>query len=338
MLKLSILDQSPRAAGEPTEKALSNTVELAALAEQLGYSRFWVSEHHDSLGLAGSSPEILATWIAAKTSRIRIGTGGVMLPHYSAYKVAENFRVLSGLAPGRVDLGVGRAPGGMPRATRALQDGRPIPGKDRFPDQVDELYWYLHDRLPDSHPYYGLTATPVIGQHPELWMLGSSSSSAALAAYKGLPYNFALFINSEFGEENMRHYLQHFQASETHTHPAGMVTVFAICGESDEEAEYLAGSLDLSMLWLAQGITREGTPHPDEIHEQSFSVFERDRILYNRRRMIIGSPQTIGRRLGELSERFQTNEIMLTTITHSFEAKKKSFELIAKEIGLTLQK
>ena len=135
----------------------------------------------------------------------------------------------------------------------------------------------------------------------------------------------------------MRHYLQHFQASETHSEPSGMVTVFAICAETDEEAEYLAGSLDLSMLWLAQGIMREGTPHPDEIGEQSFSVFERDRILYNRRRMIIGSPQTIGRRLAELSERFRANEIMLTTITHSFDAKKKSFELIAKEIGLAPQ-
>ena len=335
MLKLSILDQSPRAAGEPTEKALSNTVELASFAEELGYSRIWVSEHHDSLGLAGSSPEILATWIAARTRKIRVGTGGVMLPHYSAYKVAENFRVLSGLAPGRIDLGVGRAPGGMPRATRALQDGRPIPGKDRFPDQIDELNWYLNDRLPDSHPYFGLTATPVIGQLPDLWMLGSSSSSAELAAHKGLPYNFALFINSEFAEDNMQHYLQNFQASETHSHPAGMVTVFAVCAETDEEAHYLAGSLDLSMLWLAQGIMREGTPHPDEILEQNFSVYERDRILYNRRRMIIGSPQTIGRRLEELSERFRTNEIMLTTITHSFEAKKKSFELIAKEVGLT---
>ncbi|MGM9932891.1 MULTISPECIES: LLM class flavin-dependent oxidoreductase [Bacillaceae] len=334
MLKLSVLDQSPRAAGEPTEKALSNTVELARLADELGYSRFWVSEHHDSLGLAGSSPEILAAWIAAQTKRIRVGTGGVMLPHYSAYKVAENFRVLSGLAPGRIDLGVGRAPGGMPRATRALQDGRPIPSKDRFPDQVDELYWYLHDRLPDSHPYYGLTATPVIGEHPELWMLGSSSSSAALAAYKGLPYNFALFINSEFAEENMQHYLNQFQASETLSRPEGMVTVFAVCAQTDEEAEYLAGSLDLSMLWLAQGIMREGTPHPDEILDQSFSIYERERIMYNRRRMIIGSPQTIGRHLAELSERFHVNEIMLTTITHSFEAKKKSFELIAKEIGL----
>lgn len=133
----------------------------------------------------------------------------------------------------------------------------------------------------------------------------------------------------------MQHYLQNFQASETYSHPAGMVTVFAVCAETDEEAHYLAGSLDLSMLWLAQGIMREGTPHPDEILEQNFSVYERDRILYNRRRMIIGSPQTIGRQLAELSERFRTNEIMLTTITHSFEAKKKSFELIAKEVGLT---
>ena len=152
-MKLSILDQSPRSVGEPSEQALANTVKLAKLAEEWGYSRFWVSEHHDSQGLAGSSPEVLAGWIAAQTNKIKVGTGGVMLPHYSAYKVAENFRVLSGLAPGRIDLGIGRAPGGMPRATRALQEGK-VRDIHRFPDQVDELIWYLFDRLPESHPLF----------------------------------------------------------------------------------------------------------------------------------------------------------------------------------------
>jgi len=331
MVKLSILDQSPRSVGEPSEQALANTVKLAKLAEEWGYSRFWVSEHHDSQGLAGSSPEILATWIAAQTDKIRVGTGGVMLPHYSAYKVAENFRVLSGLAPGRIDLGIGRAPGGMPRATRALQEGR-VQELHRFPDQVDELSWYLYDQIPELHPLYGLSATPTITSPPELWMLGSSSSSAALAAHKGIPYNFALFINSEYAEENMKHYHEAFRPTELIQNPSGMVTVFTVCAESDEEAEYLAGSLDLSMLFLSQGIIREGTPHPKEIHEMSLSQFEKARIDYNRSRMIIGSPKMIGEKIRELSERFFTDEIMLVTITHSYEAKENSFRLIAKEL------
>lgn len=334
MLNLSILDQSPRSAGEPSEQTLANTTKLAKLAEQWGYSRFWVSEHHDSKGLAGSSPEILASWIAANTSNIRVGTGGVMLPHYSSYKVAENFKVLSGLAPGRIDLGIGRAPGGMPRATRALHDGK-YRDLHRFPEQVDELIWYLHDRLPASHPLAGLTATPIIQQPADIWMLGSSSSSAVLAAEKGLPYNFALFINSEESEKIVEHYHRAFIPSDLAQKPKGMVTVFAVCAETDEEAEYLAGAIDLSMLWLSQGIVREGTPHPDEIRSLNLSPFEEARIQYNRQRMIVGSPKTIMNNLWDLSERFHTEEIMLVTITHSFEEKLKSFQLIAEEAGLT---
>lgn len=292
-----------------------------------------MSEHHDSQGLAGSSPEVLAAWIAAQTNKIRVGTGGVMLTHYSAYKVAENFRVLSGLAPGRIDLGIGRAPGGMPRATQALQEGR-VRDLHRFPEQVDELTWYLYDHLPESHPLYGLSATPVIQDPPEMWMLGSSSSSAALAAYKGLPYNFALFINSEYAEENMKHYYDTFRPSDLRQRPLGMVTVFTVCADTDEEAEYLAGSLDLSLLFLSQGIIREGTPHPKEIHEMALSQFEMARIDYNRRKMIIGSPKTVLKKIEELRKRFNANEIMLVTITHSYEAKVKSFKLIAKEAGL----
>ena len=312
---------------------MANTIKLAKQAEEWGYSRFWVSEHHDTQGLAGSSPEILATWIAAQTNEIRVGTGGVMLPHYSAYKVAENFRVLSGLSSGRIDLGIGRAPGGMPRATRALQDGK-VRDIHRFPDQVDELAWYLFDCLPESHPLYGLSATPVIESPPELWLLGSSSSSAALAAQKGLPYNFALFINSEYAEENMNHYYQTFTPTGLIQEPMGMVTVFAVCAETDEEAEYLAGSLDLSLLFLSQGIVREGTPHPKEIQEMSLSQFEIARVEYNRSKMVIGSPKTIMKKIAVLSERFKTNEIMLVTITHSFEAKVQSYRLIATEAEL----
>ena len=187
-LTLSILDQSPVSEGMTAEEALQNTVELAQKAEEWGYKRFWVSEHHDSPTLAGSSPEVLLSYIAAKTSRIRIGSGGVMLSHYSPYKVAENFRVLSGLAPERVDLGIGRAPGGMPRSTIALNGSRDR-GVDKYPEKVTELLQYLHDDLPEAHPLYGIKATPVVKAAPELWLLGSSETSAALAASGEQPYS-----------------------------------------------------------------------------------------------------------------------------------------------------
>lgn len=332
-MKLGILDQSPRAAGSSSEEALQNTITLAVEAEKMGYSRFWVSEHHDSSGISGSSPEVLAAFIAARTNTIRIGSGGVMVPHYSAYKVVENFRVLGGLAPGRVDLGIGRAPGGMPKSTMALQEGRPK-YSNRFTDQVDELKWFLTDTLPVNHPLHGLKASPQIGIVPEMWMLGSSAFSAELAAEKGLPYNFALFINGEGGEQYMAQYRRSFIPSIFANKPNSIVTVFAVCAETDQEANYVAASMDLTMLWLSQGILREGTPHPSEFTEQKLSPFEEARIKYNRQRMVVGSPKTVMEALKKLQDEYGADEIMLVTITHSFADKLKSFRLLAEEANL----
>ncbi|PJW14183.1 MULTISPECIES: LLM class flavin-dependent oxidoreductase [unclassified Geobacillus] len=330
-LQLSVLDQSPIAEGMTAEEALENTVKLAQHVEQLGYKRFWVSEHHDTNSLAGSSPEVLLGHIGAKTSRIRIGSGGVMLPHYSPYKVAENFHVLAGLHPGRVDLGIGRAPGGMPRATIALQGDRRR-SVDRYPEQIDDLLGYLYDALPPVHPLYGVKATPIVQSPPELWLLGSSSETAKLAADKGLPYVFAQFINGEGGEHYMRLYRDRFVPSPYLAEPRGMVAVFAICAETDEKAEWIAGSLDLSLLMIEQGMALNGTPSPEKAAAYPYSPYERKRVEDNRRRMIVGSPRRVKDKLYRLSETYETEEIMLVTITYDFEDKLASFRLIAEAV------
>ncbi|MED4926008.1 LLM class flavin-dependent oxidoreductase, partial [Anoxybacillus geothermalis] len=296
-----------------------------------GSQRFWVSEHHDTTSLAGSSPEVLLGHIGAKTSRIRIGSGGVMLPHDSPYKVAENCHGLAGLHPGRVDLGIGRAPGGMPRATIALQGDRRR-SVDRYPEQIDDLLGYLYDALPPVHPLYGVKATPIVQSPPELWLLGSSSETAKLAADKGLPYVFAQFINGEGGEHYMRLYRDRFVPSPYLAEPRGMVAVFAICAETDEKAEWIAGSLDLSLLMIEQGMALDGTPSPEKAAAYPYSPYERKRVEDNRRRMIVGSPTRVKDKLYRLSETYETEEIMLVTITYDFEDKLASFRLIAEAV------
>ncbi|MDX8345314.1 LLM class flavin-dependent oxidoreductase [Rossellomorea sp. YZS02] len=331
ILKLSVLDQSPIAEGMSPQEALNNTVKLAQHTEKLGFERFWVSEHHDSTSLAGSSPEVLIAHLAQNTSRIRVGSGGVMLPHYSSYKVAENFRLLEGLNPNRIDLGLGRAPGGMPMATMALHDGKPR-DVNRYPEQIDDLLGYLTDSLPDAHPYQGLTAAPMIKTMPEVWMLGSSPSSAMLAAQKGLPYTFAQFINGEGGPQYTQAYRNNFVPSEYLKEPKNIVAVFAICAETDEEAERVASSIDLSILMIEQGMRSNGTPSPEKAAAYQYTPFEEMRVRENRKRMVVGSPKKVKEKLLALSEQYQTDEIMLVSITYDFNDKLKSFELIANEL------
>jgi luciferase family oxidoreductase group 1 len=306
-------------------------VKLAQHTEKLGFERFWVSEHHDSVSLAGSSPEVLIAHIAQNTSRIRVGSGGVMLPHYSSYKVAENFRLLEGLNPNRIDLGLGRAPGGMPMATMALHDGKPR-DVNRYPEQIDDLLGYLTDSLPDAHPYQGLTAAPMIKTMPEVWMLGSSPSSAMLAAQKGLPYTFAQFINGEGGPQYTQAYRNNFVPSEYLKEPKNIVAVFAICAETDEEAERVASSIDLSILMIEQGMRSNGTPSPEKAAAYQYTPFEAMRVRENRKRMVVGNPKKVKEKLLALSEQYQTDEIMLVSITYDFKDKLKSFELIANEL------
>ncbi|MCU9614271.1 LLM class flavin-dependent oxidoreductase [Caldibacillus lycopersici] len=327
-ITLSILDQSPISEGERAEEALQNTVTLAQAAETFGYHRFWVSEHHDTYSLAGSSPEVLIAYLAASTNNLRLGSGGVMLSHYSPYKVAENFRVIAGLAPGRIDIGIGRAPGGMPRASIALNNGK-MRDVDHYPEKVMDLLHYLYDELPKDNPLYGLKASPIIQTAPELWMLGSSRNSASLAAKMGLPYNFALFINGEEGNHFMKSYIKDFTPSKHYPNPKNIVTVHAICAPTVEDAERIAASNDLAMIMHLNGMESHGTPSPEKARAYSYSSFELAHVKENRKRMIVGTPEMIKEQLNKISDSYETDEIMLVTNAFDFQEKVHSFELIA---------
>ncbi|MEM5687244.1 LLM class flavin-dependent oxidoreductase [Bacillus cereus] len=333
MIKLSVLDQSPISDGSTAAKAFSHTVTLAQEVEKLGYTRFWVSEHHNSVSLAGSSPEILISHIAAKTERMRVGSGGVMLPHYSPYKVAENFRVLEALYPNRIDLGVGRAPGGMPIATRALQEGKML-SLDQYPEQIADVAMYLHDQVPENHHYTNLKATPVIPTSPDMWLLGSSGESAKIAAQQGASFAFAQFINGYGGPEVMEAYQKQFQPSYLGDKPKSIVAIFVICGETTEEAEKIASSLDLSILLLEQGKRTTGTPSIETAQNYSYSAYDLFRIKENRQRMIVGDPSSVKEQIVNLSKAYNTDEFMIVTITHRFEDKLNSYRLLANAFNL----
>lgn len=329
-LRYSILDQSPVSEGSTPGEALQQTATLAQSAEKWGYTRFWVSEHHDAPILAGSSPEILIAHLGAVTEKIRLGSGGVMLPHYSSFKIAENFKLLEALYPGRIDAGVGRAPGGMPRASLALNEGRSR-NVDRFPDQIDELSMYLNDAIPEDHMYYGMKATPLTLSAPPLWILGSSMSSALLAAEKGLPYMFAHFINGEGGQDFTRTYRERFERLEGKQPYVGFA-IFVVCQDTEQEAERVAASLDLALSMGAQGMPSEGTPSPEKAQAYEYSKFENLLVEENRRRMVVGNPEQVADQLEALAEEYGADEVMLVSIAYDFKDKLKTFELVALEM------
>src|SRR5579863_8155752 len=253
MLTLSVLDQSPVRQGVTPREALMETIELARHVEALGYRRYWLAEHHATPALAGSAPEIMIARIAAETSRIRVGSGGVMLSHYSSLKVAEQFRMLETLYPGRIDLGIGRAPGSDYVTARALAQGPGALGIEEFPRQIQDLLAYLRDAVPDGHPFAGISAQPRGASVPEIWLLGSSDQSALYAAYFGCAFSFAHFITDRMGPEIMSAYRQNFRPSIWGATPAGSIGVSVICAATNEEADRLAKSRDLSRLRLEQG-------------------------------------------------------------------------------------
>ncbi|CDQ21524.1 luciferase family oxidoreductase, group 1 [Halobacillus karajensis] len=329
-MKLSVLDQSPILAGTDPSEALKQTTELAKWTDKLGYHRFWVSEHHSTNSLAGSAPEILAAHLAAHTHNIRIGTGGVLLPHYSSYKVSETFRILETLHPNRIDLGVGRAPGGMPNVNLALNRGK-VPSVEHYPSQVEELLAYLHGQDPQGMDIY---ATPQGETAPPVWMLGSSGTSARLAADLGVSYSFAHFINGRGGVRAMDRYQGYFTPSIQQNSPQGNVSVFVICAETDEHAEYLASSLDLALLQIEQGGKRMSFPTPEEALSHSYSLYEEERIQDNRNRMIVGSKNKVKEEIEQLADSYNVDEVIINTIVNPFEDRLRSYELLAEAFQL----
>lgn len=333
-MKLSILDQSQIAEGRTASDALRETTELAKEADRLGYHRYWVAEHHASHALASSSPEVLIAHLAANTQRIKVGSGGVMLSHYSAYKVAENFRVLEALHPGRIDVGLGRAPGGMPISTRALQEGK-ISHIDNYPQQVADLIGYLNDALPEKHRFKGLTASPSIPTTPELWLLGSSFGSAAIAAEIGAAYGYAQFFGVPDSEVSVQHYKDRFKPSALNDVPKLLAAVYVICADTEEEARRLAASTELFFLSLENGRLLDRFPSVETAEAYPYTEYDRMRIASGAHRRIVGTPASVKGQLEEMSERLGIDELMIVTVTHNFEARLRSYRLVAEAFGLT---
>src|SRR5687767_14396605 len=321
-MKLSVLDQSPVPEGSPGAEALRNTIDLARLCDELGFHRYWVAEHHGGPSLAGPSPEVLAGPIAAATSRIRVGSGGVMLPHYSPLKVAESFSLLSGLFPGRIDLGIGRASGTDPLTTFALQRDRRDAAPDDFPQQLAELLGYLDGTLPADHPFKRLEATlPGRPETPEVWLLGSSVQSAIWAAELGIPYSFADFINPG-GADIASTYRDNCKGT-----PRVMVAAWVICADTDEEAQRLASSSRMTLTLLRQGRL---IPVPPVEKALRFLETQGSGASLGGRRAIVGSPPKVRARIEELAGTYGAEEVMVVTITHSHDARRRSYELIAE--------
>ncbi|MFK4344072.1 MULTISPECIES: LLM class flavin-dependent oxidoreductase [unclassified Paenibacillus] len=333
MLKLGILDQSHIPEGGTAQDALSHTTALAREADKLGYSRYWVSEHHASKMLAHSSPEVLIAHLAANTSRIRVGSGGIMLPHYSAYKVAENFRLLEALHPGRIDLGLGRAPGGLPLATRALQEGK-YQSVEQYPQQILDLIDYFHDSVPANHRFAGLHAAPTISTIPELWLLGSSGESARLAAMMGASYAFAQFFGTPGGVEATARYHDQYQPSILGDKPRSMAAVTVSCAETTEEAEQLASSASLFFLLLMQGKEMTSLPSVKTALSYPYTEFDRERLRQSASWRVVGTPDQCKEQLLRLAEQYRTDELLVVSSIHDFDKRVQSYRLLAKAFNL----
>jgi len=321
-----ILDQSIIFPGYTAAQALTNTIRLAQLAESLGYERFWVAEHHDSPGMAGSSPEVLISHLLAHTERIRIGSGGVMLQHYSPYKVAENFNLLATLAPGRVELGIGRAPGGLPRSTKALQHG--IAEPSTLEAKLTELRALLAGPADESHPLPGLTAHPLPQTPADVYLLGTSLSSAELAAAQGVPYAFALFINSDpqTAQAALSLYRERFDRSRG-GEPQPILALSLIAADTDEEAEALAGQHKTVRVTLASGQTvnvgtLEQAAEFARQAGQTYTAVEREADI------VRGSKATVRGRLLELAETYHVDSFIFTTIIPDYAQRARSLELL----------
>lgn len=329
MLRLSILDQAPISEGSSGAEAVRNSIDLARFAEELGYERYWVAEHHGTPALACASPEALIGPIAAVTSRIRVGSGGVMLPHYSPLRVAEAFTMLAAVAPGRIDLGVGRAAGTDPVTAFALQRDRRQAAPDDFPAQLFELMAYLDDDMPTDHPFARLTKLPGLPELPDLWLLGSSPQSGIWAAELGLPYAFADFINP-LGAEIVTKYREDFSPSRHAEKPRVIAAVWALCADSDEEARRIAASSKMMFTLFLRGELIAIPPIEKALKFLETQPPSEDPFR-TRRRAIVGSPAKVREGIEAVAAEYDTDEVMIVTITYEHAARRRSYELITNE-------
>lgn len=332
MLKLSILDQSPVSEGTTPASAIRQTLSLAAAAETFGYHRYWVSEHHNTNSFASASPEILLGRIASLTQRIRIGSAGVLLTLYSPLKIAEQFNMLETLFPGRIDLGIGRAGGSDAKTLKALHPD--AQSEDTFA-KFDDMISFMDNNVPGPLHFRNVNASPLIENTPQFWVLGSSPASAEYAATRGLPYSFANFINAEYCIPALQTYHQHFRPSRFLKAPYVNLAVFALCADSEKEANRLAKS---SELWVVKSfLRRENVKFPDQATAESVSYHPQERLVlaYRRKSSYIGSAGQVSAALAETAKQLAVNELTIVTITPEYEDRLRSYELLADAFELT---
>jgi luciferase family oxidoreductase group 1 len=327
-MKLSVLDQSISLAGSSEDAAIRDTLELAVHCEQLGYHRFWLSEHHSLATIVGSAPEILMAAVAARTTRIRIGSAGVMLPHYAALKVAEQFRVLEALAPGRIDLGVGRAPGADMRTAQWLNPNAHA-AAEHFPQQIVDLQWWTA-----GQPQHGVVAHPRGPHLPQIWVLGSSDYGAQLAAHLGLPYAFAYFFTDGQGvEQALELYRTLYKPSERHPLPQPTICVWALAADTEAQARHHALSRDRWRVDRMRGMLGP-LRAPDDIAARGFSAEERPTVDSAQRKALVGTAQQVGTKLRALAASLGLEELVVNTWAHDPAVRRHSYALLADELDL----
>jgi luciferase family oxidoreductase group 1 len=329
---LSVLDLVPVGEGSSPGAALRASLDLVRRAEQLGYHRYWVAEHHNMPGIASSSPPVLLAHLASVTSTIRLGSGGVMLPNHAPLVVAEQFGMLEALHPGRIDLGIGRAPGTDPLTAQALRrSARPLTDDD-FPRQLGELLGFFNG-FADDHPYRRITAVPGLGDQPALWLLGSSDYSAQMAGLLGLPFSFAHHFAAGNTDTAVAAYRSTFRPIDRLEQPYLMLGVAVICAETDARARWLAGPARLAFLRLRSG--RPGRyPTPEEAADYTFTPHERQVVRAWTSSHVVGDPDSVRRQLAELVARTGADELIVTTLTHDPADRLRSYELLAEATGL----
>lgn len=331
-LKLSVLDQTPIRKGSNASGSLGESIELAKLADKLGYTRYWLSEHHNSITLANASPEIMIARLGAETKNIRLGSGGIMLPNHSALKVAENFRLLEALYPHRIDLGLGRAPG-TDRATSQLLNPSNSFAAEEYIQQIRDLSAFLTDTPEISNLQGKIKAIPSIDSSPAIWILTSSGESAYLAAHFGAGLSYAQFINPLGGPEAIRAYKERFRPSGSLSSPQTNVGIFAFCSESEEKVEQAKALMDYRLLSFEKGNFNQFYSYED-IRDYQYSEAEEQRLAYHRHRYITGTPGIIKEEFTALAESFETDEIVVATFADQKEDRLKSYELMAAVFNL----
>jgi len=336
-LKLSVLDQSPVHDENPESSGLFTTIELAKLCDKAGYHRYWVAEHHDTPGYASPCPEMMVSNVAHATQRIRVGSGGVMLPHYSAFKVAETFKMLEAFHPGRIDLGVGRAPGGNPVSSEAISAPRQTIPAEYYPQQTRDLIGFISNNLPPQHPYHNATVVPRDVGAPGVWMLGSSDGSAEMAGELGAGFVLALFIGThDRPPEIIARYKKAFQSNGSFASPQPMIAVAAICADTTEEARWLASS---HTYWKVQAFRhglRDPLFPPEVVMDKVKQLSPSDQAYYEEtmNTMILGTPAQCQEELESVAKTFDVDEVMIVNVTHSFKPRINSYKMLAEQFEL----